>query len=109
MKPKIILIAIFSILIACKTTNNIQTRKFVNDYADYDYKNQIRPRINKDEFYSLSGFDFLWLMIEPLNTGQSMDDENWISAAAYKEAIIFCRWLLAEEMPEQPTVELCEF
>lgn len=38
-----------------------------------------------------------------------MDVDNWISTAAYKEAIIFCRWLLAEELPEQPTVELCEF
>jgi hypothetical protein len=37
-----------------------------------------------------------------------MDVDNWISTAGYKEAIIFCRWLLAEEMPEQPTVELCE-
>lgn len=37
-----------------------------------------------------------------------MDVSNWISTAAYKEAIIFCRWLLAEEMPEQPVVELCE-
>jgi hypothetical protein len=36
-----------------------------------------------------------------------MDVDNWISTAAYKEAIIFCRWLLAEEMPDQPTVELC--
>jgi hypothetical protein len=35
-----------------------------------------------------------------------MNVDNWISTAAYKEAIIFCRWLLAEEMPEQPTVEL---
>ena len=38
---------------------------------------------------------------------QPMDVDNWISTAAYKEAIIFCRWLLAEEMPAQPTVELC--
>jgi len=35
-----------------------------------------------------------------------MDVDNWISTAAYKEAIIFCRWLLAEEMPEQPTTEI---
>jgi hypothetical protein len=35
-----------------------------------------------------------------------MDVDNWISTAAYKEAIIFCRWLLAEEMPEQPTTEV---
>lgn len=40
---------------------------------------------------------------------RKMDVDNWISTAAYKEAIIFCRWLLADELPEQPTVELCEF
>jgi len=38
-----------------------------------------------------------------------MDVDNWICTAAYKEAILFCRWLLAEEMPERPTVELCMF
>jgi hypothetical protein len=38
-----------------------------------------------------------------------MDKANWISTAAYKEAIIFCRWLLAEEFPDQPIVELCKF
>jgi hypothetical protein len=35
-----------------------------------------------------------------------MEVENWISTANYEEAIIFCRWLLAEELPEQPTVEV---
>ncbi len=40
---------------------------------------------------------------------KEMDVDNWISTAAYKDAIIFCRWLLAETLPEKPTVELCEF
>ena len=40
---------------------------------------------------------------------KEMDVENWISTAAYKEAIIFCRWLLADEMPEQPTCEVLKF
>ena len=39
---------------------------------------------------------------------QPMDVDNWISTAAYKEGIIFCRWLLADELPEQPTVEIRE-
>ena len=37
---------------------------------------------------------------------QHMEVDNWISTANYKEAIIFVRWLLAEEMPEQPTAEI---
>ena len=40
---------------------------------------------------------------------KQMDVNNWISTAAYREAIIFCRWLLAEKMPDQPTVERCKF
>ncbi|MCH2045562.1 MAG: DUF1214 domain-containing protein [Saprospiraceae bacterium] len=40
---------------------------------------------------------------------QKMDVDNWISTANYKEAIIFCRWLLAEELPKQPRVELGTF
>ena len=36
-------------------------------------------------------------------------DHNWISTAGYDEAIMFCRWLLSEELPEQPTVTLHEF
>ena len=37
---------------------------------------------------------------------KKMDVENWISTAGYEEAIVFCRWLLAEEMPEQPRCEV---
>ena len=36
-------------------------------------------------------------------------EHNWISTAGYSEAIIFIRWLLAEEMPETPTLELLEW
>jgi hypothetical protein len=35
-----------------------------------------------------------------------MEVDNWISTAGYDEAILFCRWLLAEEMPEKPEVEM---
>ncbi|MEM7103868.1 MAG: DUF1214 domain-containing protein [Bacteroidota bacterium] len=35
--------------------------------------------------------------------------QNWISTGGYEEAIIFCRWLLADEMPETPEVELLEW
>ncbi len=40
---------------------------------------------------------------------KKMDVDNWVSTAGYKEAIMFFRWLLADEMPKQPTVELCTF
>lgn len=39
---------------------------------------------------------------------RDMDVPNLIRTAGYREAIIFCRWLLAEGMPETPEVELLE-
>ena len=36
-------------------------------------------------------------------------EKNWLSTAGYTEAIIFVRWLLAEEPPEQPKTELLEW
>jgi hypothetical protein len=35
---------------------------------------------------------------------KKMDVDNWVSTAGYKEAILFFRWLIAEEMPSRPTV-----
>jgi hypothetical protein len=79
----------------------IQTWNFLMQSMDYkNYKvgiNKGTAKANDDGSYTV----FL--------SHRPMDVDNWISTAAYKEAIIFCRWLLAEEMPEQPTVELCEF
>lgn len=40
---------------------------------------------------------------------REMDVDNWISTAGYKKAIMFCRWLLAEELPKEPSVEVCKF
>ena len=44
-----------------------------------------------------------------IHLGHRPMEHNWISTAGYDEAIIFCRWLLAEGTPEQPTVKLMEF
>ncbi len=35
---------------------------------------------------------------------QEIDHPNWVGTAGTKEGMVFCRWLLAEEMPEQPKV-----
>jgi hypothetical protein len=79
----------------------IQTWNFLMQSMDYaNYKvciNKGNAKPNDDGSYTV------YLSHTP------MDVDNWISTAAYKEAIIFCRWLLAEELPVQPEVELCEF
>ena len=41
-----------------------------------------------------------------VNVSHRPAEHNWISTAGYDEAIIFIRWLLADEMPEMPTAEL---
>ncbi len=78
----------------------IQTWNFLMQSMDYrNYKvciNKGNAIPNDDGSYTV------YLSHKP------MDVDNWISTAAYKEAIIFCRWLLSEELPEQPSVELCE-
>jgi len=78
----------------------IQTWNFLMQSTDYNNHkvctNKGNSKPGEDGSYSV------YLSHQP------MEVDNWISTAGYKEAIIFCRWLLAEEMPEQPTVELCE-
>lgn len=78
----------------------IQTWNFLMQSTDYkNHKvciNKGNANANEDGSYTI------YLSHNP------MEVENWISTASYKEAIIFCRWLLAEELPDQPTVELCE-
>jgi hypothetical protein len=78
----------------------IQTWNFLMQSTDYkNYQvcvNKGQAARNEDGSYTV------YLSHKP------MDVDNWISTAGYKEAIIFCRWLLAEELPKQPTVEIKE-
>lgn len=68
-----------------------------------DYKNH-KVSINKGEARpNADGSYTTYLSHKP------MDVNNWVSTAGYKEAVMFFRWLLADEMPEQPTVELLKF
>jgi len=78
----------------------IQTWNFLMQSTDYKHYNVCinkgTAEANEDGSYTI----YL--------SHRKMAEKNWISTAGYDEAIIFCRWLLAEQMPEQPTVELCE-
>jgi len=76
----------------------MQTWNYLMQSMDYKHypvcinKGQAKP--NDDGSYTL----YL--------SHRKMDVDNWVSTAGYKEAVMFVRWLLADEMPEQPTVEL---
>lgn len=75
----------------------IQTWNYLMQSTDYrNYKvcvNKGRAIPNEDGSYTI------FLSHKPMKV------DNWISTGTYKEAIIFCRWLLAESFPERPTVE----
>jgi len=78
----------------------IQTWNYLMQSMDFrNHKvciNKGTAKPNKDGSYTV------YLSHRPMKV------DNWISTANYKEAIIFVRWLLAEEMPEQPTAEVGE-
>ncbi len=79
----------------------MQTWNYLMQSTDFKHhkvcinKGQAKP--NKDGSYTI------FLSHHP------MEVDNWISTAGYKEAVMFFRWLLADEMPDQPTVELLSF
>mgnify|MGYP005666690615 CR=1 FL=1 len=79
----------------------IQTWNYLMQSMDYkNYKvsiNKSTAKANEDGSYTI----YL--------SEREMDVDNWISTAAYKEAIIFCRWLLAEKLPQQPKCEVLKF
>jgi len=44
---------------------------FENPYSGFDPDNQLRPRIKRVDFYTQSGFDLGWLLLEPINIAKS--------------------------------------
>ena len=79
----------------------LQTWNYLMQSMDYkNYKvglNKGNAKQNEDGSYTI----YL--------SHREMDVDNWISTAGYKDAIMFCRWLLAEELPKEPNVELLRF
>lgn len=75
----------------------IQTWNYLMQSMDYrNYKVSINKGTAKP---NPDGGYIIYLSHRPMGV------DNWISTASYREAIIFCRWLLAEKMPDQPIVE----
>ncbi|MDD4604288.1 MAG: hypothetical protein PHF97_10845 [Bacteroidales bacterium] len=79
----------------------IQTWNFLMQSMDYmNYKvcvNKGNAKPNPDGSYTI------YLGHKPV------DAHNSMLTAGYNEGIIFCRWLLAKEMPKPPVMELMEF
>ncbi len=46
-----------------------------NLFAGYDPDNQLRPKINKGDFFRMTGFDLGWLLLEPINIAESREKE----------------------------------
>jgi len=50
-----------------------------NPYAGHDSTNQLRPSISKGDFFRMTGFDFGWLVLEPINLASSLEHEVELS------------------------------
>ncbi len=46
-----------------------------NIFEGHDPDNQLRPRINKGDFYFNKGYDLVWLLLEPINIAHSREDD----------------------------------
>jgi antitoxin component YwqK of YwqJK toxin-antitoxin module len=46
-----------------------------NIFSGYDPNDQLRPRINKGDFFRMSGFDFGWLLLQPISIAGSREEE----------------------------------
>ncbi len=59
-------------------------------------KNQFRPRINKGDFFKLTGFDFGWLIVEPLTTlmKETEQETEKLQSFSYGQKALYFWWYL---------------
>lgn len=53
----------------------LNAQEIENQFAGYDSENQLRPKINKGDFFRMTGFDLGWLLLEPINIAESREKE----------------------------------
>lgn len=69
-----------------------------NLFEEFDKSNHLKPKINKADFYQLTGFDFGWHLLEPINIAESLDEEPKLSErlSPGQKALYFWWYLDAE-------------
>lgn len=66
-----------------------------NPFAGYDPENQLRPRIPKADFFRTTGFDFGWLLLEPLTILDSRSQEPGLAKRFSKgQKALYFWWYL---------------
>jgi antitoxin component YwqK of YwqJK toxin-antitoxin module len=70
----------------------------IEEFNDFDKTRHLRPRIDKVEFYQQAGFDFGWLLLEPLSIGMSLENEAELAKrlSPGQKALYFWWYLDAE-------------
>jgi len=53
--------------------------QFNAQFTEFDKNNHLRPKIHKSDFFRLTGFDFGWLLLEPINIANSREQEPELS------------------------------
>ena len=46
-----------------------------NNFSGYEASNQLRPSVSKASFFQMTGYDFCWLLLEPIDIAGSDEDE----------------------------------
>jgi antitoxin component YwqK of YwqJK toxin-antitoxin module len=69
-----------------------------NPFDEFEKNNHLKPKINKADFYQLTGFDFGWHLLEPMNIAESLDQEPQLSKrlSPGQKALYFWWYLDAE-------------
>ena len=93
MKLKLLLI-----LISMSLLNKLfgQKEPTQDPYWDFDATCHFKPKLDKGEFYKLSGFDFGWFVLEPLSDyGQKGDSEvAQTRCLSYGQKALYYWWYL---------------
>ena len=57
-----------------------QAQSTPNYFDSYDPDNQLRPRINKSDFFQKNDFELGWLLLEPISIAESREQEPELAA-----------------------------
>ena len=63
-------------------------------YWEFDKENHFRPKLNKGDFFKLTGFDFGWFVLEPISKFVK-DKEHEIEhgkSLSYGQKALYYRW-----------------
>ena len=70
----------------------------IDHYSGFNPSDQLRPKVNRADFFKLTGFDFGWFLLEPINIAESYEKEPELAKrfSAGQKALYFWWFVDAE-------------